>query len=410
MKNKSAYIFLTSASLMGLYWFGNAFILTYASIFLLDKGLSNTQIGLVLSVGGVLSILFQGIPSALADRFHSVSLKLVMSLFLLMELILCTGIQAYSGNKLLLMAEYALLEGADWAFLAFINASSMEYENYGYAVNFSVVRSFGSVLYGVSTLMLGLLSSHFGLGFLIPCLILVRVVTLFNVLLMKNTRKSAAPKKTLSGSSAGPQSRTGTGCPSGHDATATGYLVFFRENPRLPFLLLGFFCLWMSGTSTNNYLIHIIRKVGGTNAAMGFISSTSAWMEVPFMLLCGFLLTRYSCASLLRISSFFYILKPTILLLASSIPIVTLGQYMQGPSYAIFTIASVYYMNHMVDIKDNAKAQALLGICTKGLSGIVANLVSGIMLDRLGINGMLGFCIGCTICGFSIIQIITRKN
>lgn len=387
MKSKSTYIFLTSASLMGLYWFGNAFILTYASIFLLDKGLSNTQIGLVLSVGGVLSILFQGIPSALADRFRSVSLKLVMSLFLLVELVLCAGIQAYSGNKLLLMAEYALLEGADCAFLAFINASSMEYENYGYAVNFSVVRSFGSVLYGISTLMLGLLSSRLGLFFLIPCLILVRVVTLLNVLLMKNTRKAGTAGKQPS-----------------------GYLAFFRENPKLPFLLFGFFCLWMSGTSTNNYLIHIIRKVGGSNAVMGFISSTSAWMEVPFMLLCGFLLTKYSCASLLRISSFFYILKPSILLLASSIPMVALGQYMQGPSYAIFTIASVYYMNHMVDIKDNAKAQALLGICTKGLSGIVANLVSGIMLDRFGINGMLGFCMACTICGFCVIQVITLQK
>ena len=128
------------------------------------------------------------------------------------------------------------------------------------------------------------------------------------------------------------------------------------------------------------------------------------------MLLCGFLLTKYSCASLLRISSFFYILKPSILLLASSIPMVALGQYMQGPSYGIFTIASVYYMKHMVDIKDNAKAQALLGICTKGLSGIVANLVSGIMLDRFGINGMLGFCMACTICGFCVIQVITLQK
>lgn len=401
MKNKNTYVFLTSASLMGLYWFGNAFILTYASIFLLDKGLSNTQIGLVLSAGGVLSILFQGIPSALADRFRSVSLKLVMSLFLLLELLLCTGIQAYAGNKLLLMTEYALLEGSDWAFLAFLNAASMEYENHGYAINFSVVRSFGSILYGVSTLMLGLLSSRFGLGFLIPCLILVRVITLLNVLLMKNTRKSGVPKKTLADPSGQPQNPTGSD---------TGYLAFFRENPKLPFLLFGFFCLWMSGTSTNNYLIHIIRKVGGSNAAMGFISSTSAWMEVPFMLLCGFLLTKYSCASLLRISSFFYILKPTILLLASTIPMAALGQYMQGPSYAILTIASVYYMNHIVNAKDNAKAQALLGICTKGLSGIVANLVSGVMLDRFGINGMLGFCIACTLCGFCVIQTVTRKK
>lgn len=390
MKNKNTYISLTSALLMGLYWFGNAFILTYASIFLLDKGLNNTQIGLVLSVGGILSILFQGIPSSLADRFDRVSLKLIMCLFLIMELTLAGGIYFHSGNKPLLMAEYALLEGADWAFLAFINAASMEYENHGCHINFSVVRSFGSLFYGISTLMLGLLSNRFGLDFLIPCLILVRVITLINVLLMKNTRKAGSSKR--------------------HQPAASGYLSFFREHPKLPLLLFGFFCLWMSGTSTNNYLIHIVHKAGGNNAAMGFISSTSAWMEVPFMLLCGFLLKKYSCTSLLQISSFFYILKPSILLLASNIPMAALGQYMQGPSYAIFTIASVYYMNHMVDSKDNAKAQAILGICTKGLSSIIANLVSGIILDRLGINGMLTFCLFCTICGFCTIQFVTRTQ
>ena len=43
-------------------------------------------------------------------------------------------------------------------------------------------------------------------------------------------------------------------------------------------------------------------------------------------------------------------------------------------------------------------------------SGIVANLVSGIMLDRFGINGMLGFCMACTICGFCVIQVITLQK
>ena len=94
---------------------------------------------------------------------------------------------------------------------------------------------------------------------------------------------------------------------------------------------------------------------------------------------------------------FFYILKPALLLLASNIPMVALGQSMQGPSYAIFTIVSVYYMNHIVDAKDNAKAQAILGIFTKGLSGITANLISGIILDHLGIiwGSMECCCFAC---------------
>lgn len=326
------YTSITSTLLMGLYWTGNAFILTYASIFLLDKGLNNTQIGLILSAGAILSILLQAVPSALSDRFTGLTLRLIMIFFVLLELGIVAGIHFYSGNKLMLMLEYALLEGLDWAFLAFVNAISMEYENHGYPVNFSVVRSCGSLFYGVSTLFLGLLSNRFSLGFLMPCLLMVRIGTLISVCLMKNVRTDMRRN-----SSKNTKKDTGAG--------ASGYRELFCTHPKLPLLLFGFFCLWISGTSTNNYIIHIIHKVGGNNANMGFISSTSAWMEIPFMLLCGLLLRRHSSQSLLRLSAFFYISKPAIMLLAHSIPIVALGQYMQGPSYAMSVfLPAVYHL------------------------------------------------------------------
>ncbi|MCD8123341.1 MAG: MFS transporter [Clostridiales bacterium] len=387
MKNQSnLYVSVTSMFLMGFYWFGNAFILTYASVYLLDRGLNNTEIGIVLSVGAVLSIFLQGIPSAMADSLPQVSLKSIMTIFLIGELALTIRIPFCGADKPMLMIAYALLEALDWSLLAYINTLSMDYENSGYQIDFSVVRAFGSALYGIASLLLGIGSSHFGLGILMPGLFLVRFVTLIQCLLMVN------PHIRQTSSSFSRQKRA-----------PSGYLSLFHDHPRLPFLLFGFFCLWISGTSTNNYLIHTIHKVGGNNTNLGVISSTSAWMEVPFMLLCGMLLHRHSSSTLLRCSAFFYILKPTIMLLATSIPMVALGQYMQGPSYAMFTIASVYYMNHVVPPKDSAKAQAILGISTKGMSGIVANLVSGIILDHLGINGMLAFCMLCTICGFCFI-------
>ncbi|MFR5732566.1 MAG: hypothetical protein ACLUD2_12095 [Clostridium sp.] len=70
----------------------------------------------------------------------------------------------------------------------------------------------------------------------------------------------------------------------------------------------------------------------------------------------------------------------------------------------------------MVDIKDNAVAPRPRLLCISGYKVTAAayrgqSVGSGNhAADRLGINGMLGFCMACTICGFCVIQVITLQK
>lgn len=389
MKLKRFYALSLCTLLMGIYWMGSAFILTFASVFLLDRGLNNTETGIVLASGSVLSILLQSVPASWADTYDKISINKILMAFLFSELIFISFLLAQPElSKPLLIIAYTLLVAFDMAFYSFINSLIMEYENSGEKLNFGFIRSFGSATYGVSTLLLGLIISSFGLRYMLPILLALRVITLLFVLLLKNPRKL----RTI---------------PSKSGAAANSYIQFFREHPHMFVLMFGFFFLWVSGTSTNNYLIHIVRRSGGSTTTMGIIGGIGSWIEIPFMLLCTCLIRKKGSSFALRLSAFFYIMKPLIMLMARTPLIVGIGQLMQGPSYAIFAIACVYYVNESVPAKDTVKAQAVVGIFTKGLSGITANLVSGMILDFFGVTAMLIFCICCTCFGFLIITYVS---
>ncbi len=47
------------AAINGTYWVGFCFLMSFSSVFLLDRGLSNSQIGLVLAGSGIVSVVLQ---------------------------------------------------------------------------------------------------------------------------------------------------------------------------------------------------------------------------------------------------------------------------------------------------------------------------------------------------------------
>ena len=58
------------------YWACYCCIISFSSVYLLDRGFSNAQVGLVISLGGLLSALLQPRVSRAADRLQKLSLRL----------------------------------------------------------------------------------------------------------------------------------------------------------------------------------------------------------------------------------------------------------------------------------------------------------------------------------------------
>ncbi len=128
------------------FWFVYGTALAFASPYLLDCGLSNTEIGLISAAACALSVLFQPAVSAYADQERSPSIKtflliagggvMVFGLFLAL-------VYGKGGllNGLLLGGAILLVQMA----LPFTNALATETINQGKRLNFSFARAFGSI-------------------------------------------------------------------------------------------------------------------------------------------------------------------------------------------------------------------------------------------------------------------------
>lgn len=60
--------------IQGCYWMVHCILLSFSSVYLLEQGLSNTEIGLLLGLSGLASALLQPVAGARAGRMRRLSL------------------------------------------------------------------------------------------------------------------------------------------------------------------------------------------------------------------------------------------------------------------------------------------------------------------------------------------------
>ena len=63
--------------IQGLYWMAYCILVSFSSVYLLDRGFSNAHIGILISVSSILSALLQPVAAARADRMVKLSLRQV---------------------------------------------------------------------------------------------------------------------------------------------------------------------------------------------------------------------------------------------------------------------------------------------------------------------------------------------
>src|SRR5690554_3981313 len=77
------YAFLQSA-----YWISECIIYSFAAVFLQYKNFNNTQIGIVLSLSAILSIILQPLVSAFADRSKKRTVRYIVLALMLVVFVI----------------------------------------------------------------------------------------------------------------------------------------------------------------------------------------------------------------------------------------------------------------------------------------------------------------------------------
>jgi PPP family 3-phenylpropionic acid transporter len=287
------------------------------------------------------------------------------------------------------------------------NSLAMEYINNGIPINYGLARGTGSICFAVVSPLLGMYVTKFGsktliILFLISYCFLVLAAYTFKVSVPDSLREGAEKNVGFKDK----ESLKADALDS--DSKPSSLLSFVRQYKKFTVHLLGIAMLFYSHNILNTYLINIIEHVGGNSTSMGISLSLAAAVELPTM--AGFILLvkRIQCNTLLKASAFFFLLKIIIAWLAPNVAMIYLSQSIQMLGFALFTPASIYYVNYIIGKHDKVKGQSMLGVAIC-LASAIANITGGRILDMIGVRNMLLVGIAVTAVGFLIICLTTEK-
>jgi PPP family 3-phenylpropionic acid transporter len=173
-----------------------------------------------------------------------------------------------------------------------------------------------------------------------------------------------------------------------NEDTAITLLQFMKRNKVFVILTLGIMLVFFQNAVINNFLIQILRNIGGDSSQMGRLFSFMALLEMPGLFFFSKLRRRFSSQSMLKLSSIAFIGKVFFTYLAPSVGFVYLAFLFQLVSFPLFLSSAVHLADEVMEKGEAVKGQSLVtGMMT--LSGVFASLLGGAVLDIGGPSQLL---------------------
>lgn len=379
------------AYIQGFFWMSFAAVMGFSSIYLLDVGFSNTEIGVLIAVSGIISAVLQPTLASYADRRESPSLKKIL-------LILTTVLFIMSVVLLLLYRHSTALTGLFYGacitllqlLTPLVNSLGMESINQGKKLNFGVSRGMGSVAYAIAAYVLGIIVARTGALSVPVSMIAVYALFLFFLFRFPFHKTEKTSGKETQKSSASP-------------------VAFFRRYKRFGIVLSGWILLYISHILLNSFTFQIVESKGGGSSEMGFAMALASLLELPTLFLFVHMVKKIRCDIWFRISGIFFMLKSLGSLLAPNIFVFYVVQAFQMFGWALITVSSVYYVNAIMDEQDAIKGQAYMTM-THTLGSVLGALIGGTLIDLAGVNTMLAFSTVSAFVGMIIVIFGAQKT
>lgn len=390
MKKDSWKRTVSYAAVQFFFWIAYGTALAYASPYLLACGLSNTVIGLINAAACALSVLIQPALAAYADRADSPSLKTILFILLGGMLGLTVPMVFSAGRSgavsgILLGAVILMLQLS----LPLVNALATETMNAGHPLNFGIARGFGSVGYAAMSVFMGWLIARQGAKVHPAAMACFSVCLLLALLFFPFEKR---------GKDAG-EPRRGQG----------SFSAFVRRYPAFCTALAGCVLIYVSHVLINNFAYQIAVAKGGNSGHMGVAMALAGLLEVIPMLIFPRMLKQKDSGFWFRLSGVFFTLKALGTLLAPSMEALYLVQLLQPLGWGVLTVASVYYVNGIMQDRDRIKGQAYMTM-TLTAATIIGSLTGGWMIDTLGVPGMLTAAVLCGAAGTGIVLLKGKQT
>lgn len=387
---------LKYAAVQGSYWPAYCASCSFATVFLLSRNFNNSQIGMVLALGNVVSVLLQPAIASYADTTTKITLRKLTALLALVAAIMAVLI-FFLPSQILILSFFFIIELALlFTLQPLTNSLGMQMINQGIPLNFGLARGIGSISFAAFSYIIGFFIDRFGADATIVIAFIMLLVFIFFT-------STFSAEKYLNQSPDIEQKQKAEETTLGQPL---GMIAFVIRYKRFIVLLLAVAVTFCSHMMINNYFIQIIENVNGNTKNMGTAIAIAAAVELPAMALFSYIVRKIRCSTILKLSFFFFVIKALLTLLAPNVWMIYIAQLLQFASYAFYIPASIYYVNVLIDKNDMVKGQAFMTGAVS-LAGVVGSLLGGALLDGSGVRtmliaGVLASILGLVLCLISV--------
>lgn len=440
MKRSSRILNAGYANIFAAYWMFYGVANAFASAYLLPKGYTNAEIGIILAVGSVLAIFLQPIMADIADRSKKLSLLGVTQLSAGLLIVLEATLFAMAHKSLALWVVFVMIIAWLTALQPLFNSLAFHLEESGVHIHFGVCRGMGSLGFALLTAVLGTFVEMWGANILPAVGELTLAGLLVTIMIVKRefegcVKAKAQTRSAIAGAGAAGDAEvlptevsTDEEVPPmpaderGADAEVPLPLPldsvdkqeeinlwrFIHDNKLFLILNIGVIGLYFSNAVLNNFMLQIVNAVGGTSEDMGRVLAVMAFMEMPALFFFDKVKVRFSCQTLLKVAAVGFTLRVGLIFLAKSMTVIYLAHIFQTLGFALFLPAMVVFIGDVMRRGEAVKGQAFFTAMTT-VAAMISSVLGGIMLDVRDAHFMLLVSTLVTAAGALVIILVVGK-
>jgi MFS transporter, PPP family, 3-phenylpropionic acid transporter len=361
-----------------LVFFGFGSLFPLLSVYLNDNvGLSGTQIGTIMSISPVVTILTQPLWGLISD--YTQKPKLVLTITIICTALIGIG-YSFVESYLWFILFAAFLAITQSAVVPISDSMALSYVQKTKG-NYGSIRLWGALGFAIAVLIVGRLSEVYSLS-----------VIFYGFTLMLLISSIFAWKLPAEGNSMQINIRSG--------------ISRLIKMPRFLLFLLTTFLIFGPILSNNFFFGIYIREIGGTLTGVGIAFMLGAGSEAPFMKFAGKWIQKIGMLQVVTLAGLISGLRWVLYFYDPPLYLVFATIIAQGFSVGLYIPAALQYVRDISPGEVRVTAVSLYSAVGNGLGSWFCTFVGGFIIDAFSINHVYLFYGVLTTIGLLLVLII----
>lgn len=330
-------------------------ITSFLPILFLHKGLSNTQIGLILSIGPIASLIAQPLSGYLSDLWKTNKKVILVSL---VGLVGSSFYMFQVHSFLFILLTYFVVVFFMSPISALSDSLSQKMANQ-LEISFGSIRLWGSAGFAITAVLAGQWFTKFGIEHLPWLFLFFSIVTIGFGLFLKDVKVS---EKKISNQD----------------------FIDLLTNRKFVLFLVAVVFVTIAHRCNDSFIGLHLKQLGADESIIGWAWFIGVMTEVVVLALSHLWFKHYHELTFIAFAAFLYTLRFFIVALIQDPYVLLLIQPLHGLTFGLFFPAAFQYVTKIVNPEVQSTGHVLLAMVIFGVSGIIGNLLGGLVMEDYG--------------------------